>query len=200
MLVPIITGRAADLSALYEDTHNVRYTDLLVNVQGFQVPTLTAFRGWVIMNDLETEVEQIYQFFDQQGVDEMLPWHLVMMQGTDWARSGKTVFNLPQRKNWANMARTLRFIQKHVIPEVGPVIPVSGDRSQEYNVIAGGAKASKHLTFCALDLVPVNAISRAELHQKLKEIYRLQGRESQMGLGLYAGVRFHIDTCGYRQW
>ena len=113
---------------------------------------------------------------------------------------GTSIFTLPDKKQVPMMVRTLKFVQTHVEPLTGPLIPVSGDRDDYYNTNAGGAPRSKHLDFCALDLVPVRDINRKELHKILWDIYLRVGRENSMGMGLYSGVRFHIDTCGYRNW
>ena len=43
-------------------------------------------------------------------------------------------------------------------------------------------------------------VSREELHKMLWQVYNKAGKENNMGLGLYSGVRFHIDTCGFRNW
>ncbi|MGR5063775.1 D-Ala-D-Ala carboxypeptidase family metallohydrolase [Photobacterium sp. DNB22_13_2] len=193
-------SEAVDLSKLYEVHTDFDYSDLVIEVQGFKVPTLAAFRGWVLMNGMQKRIQKGYEYFLDKGVKEGIPLHLVLLQGTDWRLSNTTIFNLPDEKTWKNMARTLTFIQEHVMPKTGLLIPVSGDRSKEYNQHAGGAPRSSHLDFCALDLVPIRNISRTELHKILKSIYNSVGKENKMGLGLYSGVRFHIDTCGYRQW
>nr|WP_086938467.1 D-Ala-D-Ala carboxypeptidase family metallohydrolase [Thaumasiovibrio occultus] len=195
-----LSAIGAELKALYEPKHSFEYADLVVKVQGYPVPTLDAFRGWMLLNNTEDQIEEVYRYFTEHGVSGEIPWHLVMLQGTDWAGSGMSLFKVPERADWYKMARTLKFIEQYVIPQTGPLIPVSGDRTAEYNQAAGGAPRSKHLTFCAVDLVPVESISRQDLHRKLQAIYCQHGREHQMGLGLYGGVRFHIDTCGYRQW
>lgn len=193
-------AEAVDLSKLYEVHTDFDYSDLVIEVQGFKVPTLAAFRGWVLMNRKQKDIQEGYQYFLDNGVKEGIPLHLILLQGTDWRLSNTTVFNLPSKKNWDNMVSTLLFIQEHIMPKTGLLIPVSGDRSKEYNQHAGGAPRSSHLDFCALDLVPIRNISRAELHKILKSVYNSVGKKNKMGLGLYSGVRFHIDTCGYRQW
>ncbi|WP_261396558.1 D-Ala-D-Ala carboxypeptidase family metallohydrolase [Photobacterium rosenbergii] len=193
-------AEAVDLSKLYEVHTDFDYSDLVVEVQGFKVPTLAAFRGWVLMNRKEKEIQEGYKYFLDNGVKEGIPLHLILLQGTDWRLSNTTVFNLPDKKNWDNMVRTLLFIQEHVMPKTGLLIPVSGDRSKEYNQHAGGAPRSSHLDFCALDMVPIRNISRTELHKILMSVYNKVGRKNNMGLGLYSGVRFHIDTCGHRSW
>ena len=193
-------AEAVDLSKLYEVHTDFDYSDLVVEVQGFKVPTLAAFRGWVLMNRKEKEIQEGYKYFLDNGVKEGIPLHLILLQGTDWRLSNTTVFNLPDKKNWDNMVRTLLFVQEYVMPKTGLLIPVSGDRSKEYNQHAGGAPRSSHLDFCALDMVPVRNISRTELHKILMSVYNKVGRKNNMGLGLYSGVRFHIDTCGFRSW
>ncbi|PSW20724.1 hypothetical protein C9I98_07735 [Photobacterium sanctipauli] len=192
---------AVPYSSLYKSHRDFTIDDLVVEVNGYRVPTRATFRGWVLMNHKEAIVEEAFNYFVDRGVREIMPLHLVVLQGTDWDISNTTVFNMPPKKNWDNMVRTLLFIQKYVIPEIGLLIPVSGDRSKEYNIHAGGAPRSSHLDFCALDLVPVDEkMTRSELHRKLHKIYRAVGKKNDMGLGLYSGVRFHIDTCGYRSW
>ncbi|MDN3661349.1 D-Ala-D-Ala carboxypeptidase family metallohydrolase [Vibrio agarivorans] len=195
---------AEDYASLYEDNHNLEYADLIVEVRGFKLPTRTAFLGWVIMNGITEQVNEIHQQFIDAGIYEKhgktMPLHLVLLQGTDWVLNGTSLFTLPTEKNVPNMIRTVKFIQQYVEPELGPLIPVSGKRSTLYNQSAGGAPRSKHMEFCALDLVPAKEITRTELHRALMRIYNKVGREHSMGLGLYSGVRFHIDTCGYRSW
>ena len=114
--------------------------------------------------------------------------------------SNTTLFTLPNKKHVPNMINTLEYIQQYIESEIGVVVPVSGERSKLYNQQAGGALRSKHLEFCALDLVLANGIYREDLHVKLKKVHAEFEQQHNVRLGLYAGVRFHIDTCGFRQW
>ncbi|CAM4186176.1 MULTISPECIES: D-Ala-D-Ala carboxypeptidase family metallohydrolase [Vibrio] len=193
-----------DYLKLYESENELEYNDLVISVKGYKVPTRAAFRGWMLMNRAEDRVKEIAQQLKDAGITEVplktMPMHLILLQGTNWAMNGTAVFNIPDRKLVPNMVRTVKFIQQHVEPVLGPLVPVSGDRTQYYNQTSGGATKSKHLSFCALDLVPINDISREELHKKLWGIYKSEGKKNDMGMGLYSGVRFHIDTCGYRNW
>ncbi|OBT09498.1 hypothetical protein A9264_14785 [Vibrio sp. UCD-FRSSP16_10] len=189
---------------LYESENELEYSDLVISVKGYKVPTRAAFRGWMLMNGAQQRVGEIKKQLIDAGITEVplktMPLHLILLQGTNWAMNGTSVFTIPDRKLVPNMVRTVKFIQDHVEPILGPLVPVSGDRTQYYNQTSGGATKSQHLNFCALDLVPINDISRAELQKKLWKIYNSVGRENKMGMGLYSGVRFHIDTCGYRHW
>ncbi len=188
------------IPALYESRLNLTRNDLIVEVNGYSVPTRDAFQGWMLVNRATERVIEIRDYFSARGVQGQLPLYLVLLQGTDWRLNQKSVFVLPSRKHWDNMVRTLRLVETEVIPVIGDLVPVSGERSEEYNAISGGARKSKHLNFCALDLVPEKAITRKELHRRLRMIHQNSGRRHNMGLGLYSGLRFHIDTCGYRQW
>ncbi|WP_117234178.1 hypothetical protein [Vibrio maerlii] len=193
---------AADISALYETEQEFTYDDLVVDVKGYKVPTLAAFKGWMLMNHAEDKVRKIGNHFKERGVTNQntMPLHLVLLQGTNWVLNDTSVFTLPNAKHIDNMANTLLFVQKYIEPEIGVVVPVSGERNKFYNDTSGGAPSSKHLEFCALDMVPLEDINRPDLHKKLDKIWSTHGKEHNVGLGLYSGVRFHIDTCGFRRW
>ncbi|MEZ9863792.1 D-Ala-D-Ala carboxypeptidase family metallohydrolase [Vibrio breoganii] len=205
MLLSIsFSASSNDLLKLYDSGNDLEYNDLVIEVKGYKVPTRAAFRGWMLMNRAEGRVGEIAQQLRDAGITEeplkTMPLHLILLQGTNWAMNGTSVFTVPDQKRVPNMVRTVKFIQEHVEPVLGPLVPVSGDRTLYYNQTSGGATKSQHLNFCALDLVPINDITREELHKKLWSIYKSVGKENKMGMGLYSGVRFHIDTCGYRNW
>ncbi|MGF1695392.1 hypothetical protein L4D20_02170 [Vibrio kyushuensis] len=189
-----------DLQKLYTEETEINYDDLIVDVHGYKLPTRVAFRGWTLLNHAEDKVLKIGKQLRDAGIKPTMPLHLILLQGTDWVMSNTTLFTLPNSKHLPNMIRTLIFIQTYIEPEIGVVIPVSGERTDIYNQQAGGALRSKHLDFCALDLVPSSDISRPDLHKKLKAIHAKNGQKYEVGLGLYSGVRFHIDTCGFRSW
>ena len=188
------------LQKLQTDDMEMTYDDLVVDIHGYKVPTRAAFRGWILLNHAEDKVLKIGTHLREAGINTKMPLHLILLQGTDWVMNNTTLFTLPNAQHLPNMINTLKFIQTYIEPELGIVIPVSGERTDIYNKQAGGALRSKHLNFCALDLVPSQDISRSDLHTKLKAIHAKVGQEYNVGLGLYSGVRFHIDTCGFRSW
>ncbi|PMJ99195.1 D-Ala-D-Ala carboxypeptidase family metallohydrolase [Vibrio sp. 10N.261.55.A7] len=200
LLLSTTQPHSEELQKLYTEETEINYDDLVVDVHGYKLPTRAAFRGWVLLNHAEEKVTKIGHQLRDAGVTKSMPLHLILLQGTDWVMSNTTLFSLPNAKHLPNMIRTLKFIQTHIEPEIGVVIPVSGERTDLYNQQAGGALQSKHLEFCALDLVPASDISRKDLHKKLKAIHAKVGQKNEVGLGLYSGVRFHIDTCGFRSW
>lgn len=110
-------------------------------------------------------------------------------------------FVVPPESEWSNIAPTLRFIRDHVVPAIGPVRVVSAYRDDAFNTCIGGARRSAHRSYQALDLVPVAAdITRADLIERLCELHAREGAGARIGMGIYSGVRFHIDARGYRGW
>lgn len=133
-------------------------------------------------------------------VDHVIPTYQLLRQGTDWRNNRLPQYAFPAAADWPKMIRTLKFMRRFVIPAIGPVEVVSGFRTPTYNLAAGGAARSKHLSFSALDVKPRSAISRQQLHKRLLKIWHTHGKGLHMGLGLYSGNRFHIDTAGHRKW
>ncbi len=140
------------------------------------------------------------KFLADEGVADVLPPWTLWYQGTDWKTLGLPAFAEPPEAAWPKMVPTLRLVREVVVPAVGPVQLRSGFRTVGYNERAKGASRSQHLNFAGLDLVPERSWTRKELHAALSEAYRLHGAERRMGLGLYSGLRFHVDTARHRRW
>jgi uncharacterized protein YcbK (DUF882 family) len=146
------------------------------------------------------ELADLQAYLALHDVHDVIPIDQLIKQGTDWQSKQQPKYAIPDRPLWPKMVRTLKLMQRFVIPSVGPVEVVSGFRTEKYNVLAGGARRSKHLEFAALDVIPQAGTDRDELHQKLLAVWRMHGKHLNMGLGLYGRNRFHIDTGGHRIW
>jgi len=110
-------------------------------------------------------------------------------------------FVAPPDKDWPNIVPVLRFIRDHVEPAIGDVRVVSAYRDPAFNACVGGAPASAHKEFYAIDLLPVDrAVTRDRLISTLCAIHRREGARVGIGLGIYAGRRFHLDVRSYRGW
>jgi len=135
------------------------------------------------------------------GVDDVIPiWQLVRTSSS-WRECAAGQFEVAPREKWDNIVTTLKFIERDVEPAVGPVQVVSGYRNQDLNACSNGAPASAHRMFFALDLMPVSAdVSRGELIQGVCRAHARDGRAYRTGLGFYSGVRFHVDSSGFRRW
>ena len=158
------------------------------------------FAQFLNKSDMHQQYTELVYFLADNGVDDAVPPWQLLQQGTDWQRHKLPKYAIPPREHWDDMVNTLVFLKYDLLPYIGPVKVLSGFRTQGYNRVAGGAGRSKHLSFSALDLKPVNDIKRSTLHNVLQDRWTTLGEQYKLGLGLYNGLRFHIDTGGYRRW
>jgi hypothetical protein len=165
-----------------------------------QAPNREHFDTWLEEEELVADYAQLVVVLrDGNEHDVVPPWQL-LRQGTDWALVDHPPFAMPPRELWTAMVPTLRFIEDELIPRIGPVEVVSGFRTEAFNAMAGGSTGSRHLTFEAVDLVPLQRQTRKSLHQELESIHHAHGQEHSLGLGLYQNTRFHVDTWKARRW
>jgi len=158
------------------------------------------FARFLNKNEVHADYEDFVYFLRSYDVHNIVPVWQLLQQGSDWERHQLPKYALPDREHWNSMVNTLVFLKYDLIPYIGDVRVLSGFRTPHYNRLAGGVGKSRHLTFSALDLRPVADIERTQLHGILQNRWHNLGREYELGLGLYANSRFHIDTGGYRQW
>jgi hypothetical protein len=158
------------------------------------------FAAWR-MGDAKSDVDAIDAYLQSEGVGDVLPLADILRSDARWRRcEAGQPFAVPPRRLWSAMVPTLRYVRDHVVPAVGPVHIVSGYRDPIANVCFKGARASRHLRFAALDLMPVWHLSREELIARLCPLHARTGARFRVGLGIYPVTRFHIDTAGHRRW
>ena len=160
------------------------------------------FNAWLARAPENREAVRAFRaHLRANGVDDVVPvWQLVRTSSS-WRDCDAGRFEVAPRDKWDNIVKTLAFIKTDVIPAVGPVQAVSGYRNEDLNRCSNGAPASAHRNFFALDLVPVSAdVSRGELIRDVCAAHARDGRSYATGLGFYSGVRFHIDSSGFRRW
>lgn len=166
----------------------------------FSVTDDDLFAGWRA-GKAKGEVVAIEAYLAREGVGGVLPLGDILRSDARWRRcAGADPFAVPPRALWHEMVPTLRYIRDEVVPAVGPVRVVSGYRDPAANICFRGEKASKHLRFAALDLMPQAKLDRAALVAKLCPLHVRTGTAKRVGLGIYAATRFHIDTAGFRRW
>ena len=173
---------------------------LIYKIKGYTAATALAFDKFLEEGDNRAKFEKLQRFLEINGVGDVVPPFELMRQGTDWQKIDEPPFAIPPEDTWETMVDTLKVLQNYIIPSIGPVIVLSGWRTPAYNAKAGGARTSKHLHFCGLDMIPEDEYTRKQLLPKLRRIHQKHGRKWNMGLGIYSGIRFHVDTCGYRRW
>lgn len=149
-------------------------------------------------------------FIAREGFADLLPaWTLLRANANKSARCNAEPFVLPPRALWPNILPALRLVRDKVIPAIGPVAVASAFRDPTLNACSRGATRSRHLTFHALDLVPVMQPPVPDHFAKLCAAWREAGARSQWGLGAYQDPtkpqqnevgRFHVDGTGWRTW
>jgi len=84
---------------------------------------------------------------------------------------------------------------------VGEVEALSVYRNAQLNACSNGAPASAHRMFFALDLTPVSEdVTRGAMIRSICAAHNRNGRGYDTGLGFYSGLRFHVDSSGFRRW
>ncbi len=134
-----------------------------------------------------------------EGVANVAPAWQLLRTASDWRGCGAP-FEVPPPEAQAAIVPTLRLVRSRVAPALGPLEAKSAYRSPWLNVCAGGAERSAHRDFAAVDLTPLTPITRGALMARLCPIYVREGEAERMGLGFYAGMRFHVDTWKRRSW
>ncbi len=140
------------------------------------------------------------QFLDMREVDGVLPTWQLTRTASMWRECDGPRFEVAPFTEWNNIADTLRFIKAHVEPVIGDVEAMSGYRNAELNACSGGARESAHRRFFAIDLVPIEPIARPGMIRSLCAIHSWRGEGYDIGLGFYTGLRFHVDSKGFRRW
>ena len=140
------------------------------------------------------------QFLEMRGVDGVLPTWQLTRTASRWRECNGPRFEVAPFTEWNNIANTLRYIKAHVEPVIGDVEAMSGYRNGDLNACSGGARESAHRRFFALDLVPIEPVTRAGMIRSLCRIHEWRGEGYDIGLGFYNGLRFHVDSKGFRKW
>ena len=163
--------------------------------------SVEAYRTWLAEKPgRAAEVHAFEHYLARQGVAGVFPTLQILRSESSWVRCGGRPFALAPRALWPHIVRTISFIRTRVVPKIGPLEVVSGYRDPALNACAGGAPQSAHVGFWALDLVPPGPISREEMIARLCAVHAARGPAAHIGLGFYAGMRFHVDSWAFRRW
>jgi hypothetical protein len=159
------------------------------------------YRSWYLAAPARAaQVKAFNEYLQGAQVAGIVPTWQLFRTATSWKDCGGQPFEVPPPEEWPHMIQTLRYVRDYVIPAVGPVEPVSVYRNPSLNVCAGGAPASAHMLYSAVDLVPLKPIDRITLMRTLCGAHSQHGERYGVGLGFYAYLRFHIDSTKYRRW
>jgi hypothetical protein len=149
-------------------------------------------------------------YIAREGVSDVLPaWKLTRANVSKSALCQSQTFILPPRNLWPNIVPALRVVRQHVRPAIGRIDVASVFRDPTLNACSRGARNSRHLTFAAVDLIPMEQPDAPTSFRRLCAAWRRAGAGSGWGLGAYydeakAGqtriARFHVDGTGWRTW
>jgi hypothetical protein len=162
-------------------------------------PGIGDFRSWLRSGDHRAQAIHFQRYLARFGVEDVLPPQELLRTARDWRGCGMP-FEVPPPAYWTRIISTLRFIRDEIRPRIGRVEAVSSYRNPHLNRCAAGAPKSAHVGFWGVDLVPATSISQQQLVARLCALHREKGRVAKFGLGFYGGLRFHVDTKGYRLW
>jgi uncharacterized protein YcbK (DUF882 family) len=158
------------------------------------------FAEWQSRDTNRTDAKALQDYLDQNKVGNVLPLRQLLRSDTDWRWCGVEPFDVPPKPLWPHMVPTLKLIRDEVQPLVGSVEALSVFRGEAINTCIGGASQSQHMRFYAIDMRPLGGSTRKQLIEKLCALQARKGKALNMGLGIYKGTRFHIDTAGFRRW
>jgi hypothetical protein len=159
------------------------------------------YRNWYAAAPAHgASVKAFNDYLTAWGVAGIVPTWQLLRTASDWQKCGSPAFEVPPTEDWPNVVQTLRYVRDKVIPAIGPVEPVSAYRNPALNQCAGGAPESAHRYFQAVDLVPLNPVTRSDMMRKLCDVHATTGEPYAVGLGFYVGLRFHVDSRKFRTW
>ena len=159
------------------------------------------YRAWVAAHPARpVYVKAFNTYLVTYGVGGVVPTWQLLRTATDWHKCAAQPFEVPPTAAWPNIVAALRYVGAVVEPRIGQVEVVSVYRNPALNACAKGAPTSTHLTMGAVDMVPLSPVTRESLMTQLCAVHRASGERSWIGLGLYKGLRFHIDARKFREW
>ena len=136
-----------------------------------------------------------------RGLENVVPVWQLIRTSSSWRECGADRFEVAPADKWNNIVTTLAFVRDEVQPKIGKVEALSVYRNESLNRCSNGAPQSAHRMFFALDLTPVSAdVSRATMIRGICSAHAQNGRDYDTGLGFYSGLRFHVDSSGFRKW
>lgn len=159
------------------------------------------YRAWVTADPTRSlYVKAFHTYLVNNGVGGVVPTWQLLRTASHWHRCGAQPYEVPPTTAWPNIVAALRYVGAYVEPLIGEVEVVSAYRNPALNACAGGALESVHKTLGAIDMVPLRPVTREALMTSLCRLHQSSGQRFWIGLGLYKGLRFHIDATKFREW
>lgn len=159
------------------------------------------YHAWLARTPQNRDKVRAFQaFLEQKRAKDVLPTWQLIRTSSSWRECSAERFEVAPVQQWQNIVNTLAFVKHEVVPTVGGVEALSAFRNEDLNSCSGGRPGSAHRMFFAMDLVPTQDVERSELITQLCEAHAERGAAYETGLGFYNGLRFHVDSSGFRRW
>jgi hypothetical protein len=180
------------------------FTPVAANAQGDLAPGQSKADYYAWLARSPEHVEQVRAFREhlvERHVEDIVPVWQMIRTSSSWRECGADRFEVAPADKWDHIVTTLAFVRDEVRPAVGEVEALSAYRDDALNRCSHGAPQSAHRLFFALDLTPIAAdVTRGTMIQEICAAHALHGRDYETGLGFYSGMRFHVDSSGFRRW
>jgi hypothetical protein len=179
------------------------FTPVAASAQGNLAPGQSKADYYAWLARSPEHVEQVRAFREhlvQRNVEGVVPVWQLIRTSSSWRQCGSERFDVAPADKWDHIVTTLAFVRDEVRPAVGEVEALSAYRDEHLNRCSNGAPQSAHRHFFALDLTPVADVSRASMVRGICAAHSSTGRDYKTGLGFYSGMRFHVDSNGFRRW
>ena len=179
------------------------FTPIAAHAQGGLAPGQSKADYYAWLARSPEHVEQVRAFREhlvERNVEGIVPVWQMIRTSSSWRECNADRFEVAPADKWDHIVTTLAFVRDEVLPAVGEVEALSAYRDEHLNSCSHGAPLSAHRLFFALDLTPVAEVSRGTMIREICSAHASTGREYNTGLGFYSGMRFHVDSNGFRRW
>lgn len=160
------------------------------------------YYAWLAQSPKNIEAVRSFRtFLEQRQVADVVPVWQLTRTSSSWRQCSADRFEVAPAAQWANIVDTLGFVKNEVEPAIGEVEALSVFRNERLNSCSSGAPRSAHRMFFAMDMVPADAATdRKDMIGRICTAHAQRGSAYRAGLGFYSGVRFHVDSNGFRKW
>jgi hypothetical protein len=160
------------------------------------------YHAWLARSPENRDAVRAFRtYLADKGVEDVIPVWQLIRTSSSWRQCSAARFEVAPVDKWEHIVTTLRFVRDEVTPAIGEVEALSVYRNEQLNSCSNGAPASAHRMFFALDLTPVAPqVTRTAMIRSICAAHGRNGRGYDTGLGFYSGLRFHVDSSGFRRW
>ncbi|WP_235985911.1 YcbK family protein [Acinetobacter baretiae] len=170
----------------------------------------TTYTYWLNQGQNQQRLNQYKSYLKQKNVEFIVPDFQMLRSARDWQNCNDSEYNVPPPNVWDYAIPTLQLfktLKEQGIISANNIEVTSSYRSPFLNACAGGAKNSSHVKNSAIDFrigpenpTPEDSYTIQQTKIALCRFWQTQGKNYNMGIGIYESGQIHIDTLGFRTW